>query len=84
MSKLRCHIAISLDGFVAGPNQSEQSPLGEGGDWLHGWMLRWPPSASPTAGRGRGERETVCDRDRGHSGRRSATVARLLRESEGR
>jgi len=24
MSKLRCHISISLDGFVAGPNQSEE------------------------------------------------------------
>ncbi len=32
MSKLRCHISISLDGFVAGPNQSAENPLGEGGD----------------------------------------------------
>ena len=32
MSKLRCHISISLDGFVAGPNQSEENPLGEGGE----------------------------------------------------
>ena len=39
MSKLRCHIAISLDGFVAGPNQSEQNPLGERGELLHGWMV---------------------------------------------
>ena len=31
MSKLRCHISISLDGCVAGPNQSEENPLGEGG-----------------------------------------------------
>src|SRR5438552_3269374 len=31
MSKLRCQISISLDGFVAGPNQSEENPLGEGG-----------------------------------------------------
>jgi hypothetical protein len=30
MSKLRSHISISLDGFVAGPNQSEENPLGEG------------------------------------------------------
>ena len=29
MSKLRCHISISLDGFVAGPNQSEENPLGD-------------------------------------------------------
>lgn len=39
MSQLRCHIAISLDGFVAGPNQSEENPLGEGGELLHGWMV---------------------------------------------
>jgi hypothetical protein len=30
MSRLRCHISISLDGFVAGPNQSEENPLGAG------------------------------------------------------
>jgi len=40
MSKLRCDISISLDGFVAGPNQSEEEPLGEGG------------AASPTSSTG--------------------------------
>jgi hypothetical protein len=49
MSKLRCHISISLDGFVAGPNQSEENPLGEGGERLHDWVVRWPPGAKPTA-----------------------------------
>ena len=39
MSKLRCHISISLDGFVAGPNQSEENPLGEGGERLHEWLV---------------------------------------------
>ena len=39
MSKLRCHITISLDGFVAGPNQTQQNPLGEGGDRLHEWAV---------------------------------------------
>src|ERR671914_1330277 len=39
MSKLRCHISISLDGFVAGPNQSEENPLGEGGERLHDWIV---------------------------------------------
>ena len=39
MSRLRCHISISLDGFVAGPNQSEKDPLGEGGEQLHEWAL---------------------------------------------
>src|SRR6266511_894122 len=39
MSKLRCHISISLDGFVAGPKQSEENPLGEGGERLHDWVV---------------------------------------------
>ena len=39
MSKLRCHISISLDGFVAGPNQSAENPLGEGGERLHDWAV---------------------------------------------
>jgi dihydrofolate reductase len=30
-------ISVSLDGFVAGPNQSEKNPLGEGGERLHDW-----------------------------------------------
>ena len=32
-------ISMSLDGFVAGPNQSEENPLGEGGTQLHEWAL---------------------------------------------
>jgi dihydrofolate reductase len=39
MSKLRVHISISADGYVAGPNQSEQNPLGEGGESLHDWAV---------------------------------------------
>jgi dihydrofolate reductase len=39
MSKVRSHISISLDGFVAGPNQSEENPLGEGGEGLHDWVV---------------------------------------------
>src|SRR5712692_1734626 len=39
MSKLRCQISISLDGYVAGPNQSEENPLGEGGEQLHDWAV---------------------------------------------
>ena len=39
MSKLRCHISISLDGFAAGPNQSEENPLGERGEQLHDWVV---------------------------------------------
>lgn len=49
MSKLRCHISISLDGCVAGPNQSEENPLGEGGERLTSGSFRWSPGAKLTA-----------------------------------
>jgi dihydrofolate reductase len=40
MSKLRvCCFTISLDGFGAGPNQSLDTPLGVGGETLHGWFI---------------------------------------------
>jgi dihydrofolate reductase len=39
MSSVKAHISISLDGYVAGPNQSVDNPIGEGGDRLHEWML---------------------------------------------
>lgn len=39
MSKLRCHISISLDGYVAGPEQSTENPLGVGGEQLHDWVV---------------------------------------------
>jgi dihydrofolate reductase len=39
MSRLRFEISMSLDGFVAGPSQSKQSPLGEGGMQLHEWAF---------------------------------------------
>jgi dihydrofolate reductase len=36
---MTCHISISLDGFVAGPNQSIDNPIGEGGMRLHEWVF---------------------------------------------
>ncbi len=39
MARLRFQIAMSLDGFIAGPNQSEENPLGEGGNQLHEWAF---------------------------------------------
>jgi len=30
---------MSLDGFVAGPNQSLENPIGEGGMQLHAWIF---------------------------------------------
>ncbi|HEY0838754.1 MAG TPA: dihydrofolate reductase family protein, partial [Vulgatibacter sp.] len=39
MSRLRFRIAMSLDGFVAGPAQSVANPLGIGGTRLHEWAF---------------------------------------------
>jgi dihydrofolate reductase len=39
MSRLRLKISMSLDGFVAGPHQSVENPLGVGGMRLHEWVF---------------------------------------------
>ncbi|HEX6263171.1 MAG TPA: dihydrofolate reductase family protein [Actinomycetota bacterium] len=39
MGKVRFQLAISLDGYVAGPDQSEEHPLGVGGMKLHEWVI---------------------------------------------
>src|SRR2546430_17030278 len=39
MSSVTCQISISVDGFVAGPNQSLENPIGEGGMRLHQWLF---------------------------------------------
>jgi dihydrofolate reductase len=40
MARVRVEgFTISLDGYGAGPNQSLQQPLGEGGSELHQWLL---------------------------------------------
>src|SRR5262249_41220394 len=33
------HMSISLDGFVAGPDQSAENPLGIGGRKVHAWHM---------------------------------------------
>jgi dihydrofolate reductase len=43
MSGLRLKISMSLDGFVAGPNQSVDNPLGIGGMRLHQWVFPLAP-----------------------------------------
>lgn len=43
MSMVTCDIAMSVDGYVAGPNQSLENPIGEGAeDRLHRWMFEQP------------------------------------------
>ena len=42
MTHVTCHASISLDGFVAGPDQSLVNPLGVAGERLHEWMFADP------------------------------------------
>jgi dihydrofolate reductase len=37
MTRVTCNISVSVDGFVAGPRQSLDNPIGEGGMRLHEW-----------------------------------------------
>ncbi len=39
MGKVRFSVAVSLDGFMAGPRQSVEAPLGERGMELHQWAF---------------------------------------------
>ena len=39
MPDTTCHMSISLDGFVAGPDQSLEQPLGARGGELHTWHM---------------------------------------------
>jgi dihydrofolate reductase len=39
MSTFRFQLAVSLDGYSAGPDQSEENPLGVGGESLHEWIV---------------------------------------------
>ena len=40
MAKVTFNVSMSVDGFTAGPRQSEEHPLGEGGTQLHEWALK--------------------------------------------
>ena len=40
MAALRFQISMSLDGYIAGPDQSEEHPLGVGGEQLHEWVVK--------------------------------------------
>jgi dihydrofolate reductase len=39
MARLTFNLSMSLDGFIAGPNQTLEEPLGEGGEQLHDWAF---------------------------------------------
>jgi dihydrofolate reductase len=50
MSKVKLTMSISLDGYVAGPGQDEDNPLGQGGMALHEWHLNIPEEPTDAPG----------------------------------
>jgi dihydrofolate reductase len=62
MGKLAVDISMSLDGFVAGPNQTLEDPLGEGGEALHEWVFAtasWRERHGRTGGESNADSEVV-------------------------
>ncbi len=55
MSATVLYMSMSLDGFVAGPNEGPANGLGDGGERLHDWVL------TGVAGGERGTPEIVSD-----------------------
>ena len=54
MSNFRFEISMSLDGYVAGPDQSKEEPLGKGGERLHDWVVEleaWRKSHGHSGGK---------------------------------
>jgi len=49
MPETTCHVSMSLDGFVAGPDQSLDDPLGRRGMELHRWHLGDPRATQADA-----------------------------------
>ncbi|NIH84817.1 dihydrofolate reductase family protein [Amycolatopsis granulosa] len=54
MSTVYSNLSVSADGFLAGPRQSRENPLGEGGLALHEWHLE-------RAADNRAEADTIVD-----------------------
>ncbi|HEU4737596.1 MAG TPA: hypothetical protein VFS54_00800 [Solirubrobacterales bacterium] len=44
MSSTVLYMSMSLDGFVAGPNESVSNGLGDGGERLHEWFFAGAPT----------------------------------------
>jgi len=64
MSSVTCQISISLDGFVAGPKQSLENPIGEGGMRLHEWVFQtasWRESHGQTGGVRTADSDVIAD-----------------------
>jgi dihydrofolate reductase len=65
-TKVRADITMSLDGYVAGPNDRPGQGLGEGGERLHYWMFGDPDDEA--TGEATGEDEAFLDERLGRLG----------------
>ena len=73
MGKLILDISMSLDGFVAGPDQTLDEPLGRGGEGLHEWAFAaraWRASHGMEGGEANVDNEVIEE----HLGRIGATI----------
>ena len=50
MTKVKSHMSMSLDGYIAGPHPSQDNPLGTNGLMLHDWMFESPQIEQETVG----------------------------------
>jgi dihydrofolate reductase len=64
MSNLFADISMSLDGYVAGPNQTLDDPLGQGGNQLHEWafsLKEWREPHGREGGESNASSEVVAE-----------------------
>jgi dihydrofolate reductase len=64
MAKVILDITTSLDGFVAGPNQTLDEPLGKGGEGLHEWAFAaasWRESHGRSGGEDNADSEVIAE-----------------------
>jgi dihydrofolate reductase len=43
MSKVIFNLSVSVDGYLTGPHQTKEEPLGRNGEFLHEWAFRGGP-----------------------------------------
>jgi dihydrofolate reductase len=68
MTTVTCQLSISLDGFVAGPNQGPENPLGEGGMRMHEWAIAtisWREQHGQSGGERNADAEVMEEMQRG-------------------
>jgi dihydrofolate reductase len=64
MTKVVVDISMSLDGYVAGPDQTLDEPLGRGGERLHDWVIAtraWRESHGMSGGEESVDAEVVTE-----------------------